>query len=410
MLQITVPRLSHQCSTGGISGEKIGDGILKTGRTLGISYFAHGHHDFVHRLAGGSLKLLMMNSSEDKKWMREALAEALIAVGLTSPNPPVGAVLVKDGRELARGWTQKVGCNHAEREALSKLGPGEARGATAYVTLEPCCTIGRTGACTSALIEAGVSRVVYGTPDPNPAHAGGADAILREAGIEVVSGVCEEECQHLIRGFAMVQNEGRPWVIAKTAMSLDGRITRPSGEGQWLSGNEAREQVQLLRGEVDAILTSGETLRRDNPALTIRSENVSLSKVQPWRVVMTRKSIKKEDYQLFTDEHRERSLLFENVLKYEILRTLAKDHGVTTVLVEAGGDLLGSFLDDGLIDEFVIYLAPIVTGGDTSAVGGEGRATLKDRFSLENIDIQRVGNDLCARGVLSRNGPKPLQR
>ncbi|MFT6240954.1 MAG: diaminohydroxyphosphoribosylaminopyrimidine deaminase, partial [Akkermansiaceae bacterium] len=325
-----------------------------------------------------------MNNSVDEKWMREALAEALTVDGLSSPNPPVGAVLVKDGLALARGSTQKVGCNHAEREALSKLESGKARGATAYVTLEPCSTVGRTGACTSALIEAGVSRVVYGATDPNPAHAGGADAVLKEAGIEVLSGVCEEESQHLIRGFAMVQNEGRPWVVAKTAMSLDGRITRPGGEGQWLTGKEAREQVQLLRGEVDAILTSGETLRRDNPALTIRSENVCSAKVPPWRVVMTRKSIKREDYELFTDEHRERSLLFENIPMYKVLRTLAKDHGVNMVLLEAGGDLLGSFLDEGLIDEFVIYLAPIVTGGDKAAMGGEGSVNLEDRYSLEN--------------------------
>jgi len=182
--------------------------------------------------------------------MRIALEEGKRGIGLTAPNPPVGAVLVKDGRELARGWHRRVGEAHAEREALAKLSTGEAEGATAYVTLEPCSTEGRTGACVDALIQAGVKRVVYGARDPNPDHQGGADARLREAGIEVESGILEGECVHLIRGFQMVQTEQRPWVIAKTAMSLDGRITRREGEGQWLTGVEAREQVQLLRGGV----------------------------------------------------------------------------------------------------------------------------------------------------------------
>jgi diaminohydroxyphosphoribosylaminopyrimidine deaminase/5-amino-6-(5-phosphoribosylamino)uracil reductase len=208
----------------------------------------------------------------------------------------------------------------------------------------------------------------------------------------------------------MVVKEGRPWVIAKTAMSLDGRITRPHGEGQWLTGEEAREEVQLLRGEADAILTSGETLRRDDPAMTIRSAKVSSEKVQPWRVVLTRKGVEKRGLRLFQDDFRERTLVFENMPKYEILRTLAAECGATTVLLEAGGELLGSFLDEGLIDEWVVYLAPLVTGGPVVAVGGEGSATLEERISLEKISIQRVGKDLCARGVVRRNGLRPLER
>jgi len=351
-----------------------------------------------------------MKCSEDEKWMQVALSEARKSVGMTAPNPPVGAVLVMNDRELSRGRTQKVGCNHAEREALSKLELGQASGAIAYVTLEPCSTTGRTGACTSALIEAGVSRVVYGCADPNPDHEGRANDIFGAAGIEVESGVCEEECRHLIRGFEMVTKEGRPWVIAKTAMSLDGRITRPPGEGQWLTGEEAREEVQLLRGEVDAILTSGETLRRDDPAMTIRSAKVSSEKVQPWRVVLTKRGVGSRGFQIFEDEFRERTLVFENMDKYEVLRTLAVEHGATTVLLEAGGELLGSFLDDGLIDEWVVYLAPLVTGGTVVAVGGEGMTDLNERISLERISIQRVGKDLCARGVVRRSGPPPLVR
>ena len=352
----------------------------------------------------------MMKSSENEKWIRVALDEGRKGIGLTAPNPPVGAVLVKDGIELARGWHQKVGTPHAERNALSKLREGEAKGATAYVTLEPCSTHGRTGACTEALISAGVAKVVYGARDPNPSHAGGADEILSAVGIEVISGILEDECEELIRGFAMVQMEGRPWVIAKTAMSLDGSITRPPGESQWLSGPLAREEVQQLRVEVDAILTSGETVRRDDPALTLRGPQIPSNKIQPLRVVMTGQDLDREGLQLFEDKWKERTLVFKEQSKYDVLHNLASKHGVTTVLVEAGGSLLGSFLDDGLIDEWVIYLAPLVTGGPTVAVGGQGSETLEDRLNLRKISIYQVGRDVCARGLVSRGELKPLDR
>jgi diaminohydroxyphosphoribosylaminopyrimidine deaminase/5-amino-6-(5-phosphoribosylamino)uracil reductase len=317
---------------------------------------------------------------------------------------------VKDGIELARGWHRRVGTPHAERDALAKLPPGAAVGATAYVTLEPCSTHGRTGACTEALIAAGVSRVVYGARDPNPAHVGRADKVLREAGIEVTSGVCEEDCLHLIRGFAMVQKEGRPWVIAKTAMSLDGRITRPPGEGQWLSGPGAREEVQLLRASVDAIVTSGETVRRDDPALTLRSSVISPNKEQPWRVVITRKQLDRSKFQLFNDRFAERTLVFENLDLKVILEQLVENKGVTQILLEAGGGLLGSFLDAGLIDEWVIFLTPMVTGGPSPSVGGAGVPSLAERLSLKNLSIDQVGDDLCARGLVDRSGPRPLLR
>jgi diaminohydroxyphosphoribosylaminopyrimidine deaminase/5-amino-6-(5-phosphoribosylamino)uracil reductase len=351
-----------------------------------------------------------MKKHEDKRWIQIALEEARRGVGLTAPNPPVGSVIVRDGIELARGWHRRSGTPHAERNALANLAPGEVRGATVYVTLEPCSTQGQTGACTDALIAAGVSRVVYGAHDPNPAHVGGADQVLAAAGIEVESGVCEDECLHLIRGFAMVQTKGRPWVIAKTAMSLDGRITRPPGEGQWLSGPGAREEVQLLRAEVDAILTSGETVRRDNPALTLRSAAISPDKVQPWRVVLTREGLEQADYQLFNDNHSQRSLLFQNENIGSVLTQLATNKSVNTVLLESGGGLVGAFLDAGLIDEWVIYLAPMVTGGPSPAVGGEGACSLEERYSLKNLSIHQVGNDLCVRGLVDRSGPHALVR
>ena len=351
-----------------------------------------------------------MKISENEKWIRIALGEGRKGIGLTAPNPPVGAVVVKDGVEIARGWHHKVGSPHAEKDALSKLKEDEVRGATVYVTLEPCSTHGCTGACTEALIPAGVSKVVYGACDPNPSHSGEADKILEAAGIRVVTGILEEECQDLIRGFSTVQTLGRPWLIAKTAMSLDGRITRRKGEGQWLSGTEAREEVQELRSEADAILTSGETVRRDDPALTLRGAGISSEKTQPWRVIMTQQGFDKKDFQIFEDEWKERTLIFKNQNKYDVLHTLAEQHGVNTVLLEIGGSLLGSFLDEGLVDEWVIYLTPLVTGGPSVAVGGQGSETLEARLNLKNVRIHQVGRDICARGIVDRKNIQPLER
>ena len=351
-----------------------------------------------------------MTESEIRHWMAQALAEARKGIGRTTPNPPVGAVIVKEGREIARGWHRKAGLPHAEREALSSLLHQEAKGATIFVTLEPCSSTGRTGACCDALIEAGVARVIYGARDPNPAHGGQADEILRAAGIEVLAGVLEKECQEVIRGFTSVQTKERPWVIAKTAISLDGRITRPSGEGQWLSSEEARRGVQRLRGEVDAIITSGATLRADDPALTIRDPKVLGDRKQPRRVVFTKRDTDWSGYRMFQDKDRGQNLVFGNLPLYDNLRTLALDHGLSTVLVEAGGDLLGSLNDEGLIDEWVIYLTPLVTGGPAVGLGGKGAVTLDDRLGLDDLTIERVGPDLRARGLVRREKPRVLER
>ncbi|MEN8737840.1 MAG: bifunctional diaminohydroxyphosphoribosylaminopyrimidine deaminase/5-amino-6-(5-phosphoribosylamino)uracil reductase RibD [Akkermansiaceae bacterium] len=356
----------------------------------------------------------MSELSEDEKWMHEALAEAKNGIGLTAPNPPVGAVIVKDGVKLASGWHRKVGVNHAERDALSQLSKVEGRiveaeGATIYVTLEPCSTQGRTGSCTDALIKAKFARVVYAMDDPNPDHVGRSQHLLEEEGIKVTTGILREEAAYLIRGFTMVQQYQRPWVIAKTAMSLDGRITRPPGEGQWLTGPQSREKVQQLRAEVDAIITSGETLRKDNPALTLRSKGVLNEKEQPVRVVITRSEIKYENYQMFTDEYRDRTQVFQNKGLDKVLQQLAKQ-GHNTVLLECGGELMGAFLDAELIDEMVIFFAPIITGGPQPALAGEGVESLKDRLLLKETSVQEIGSDLCLRGLIDRERLRKLER
>lgn len=332
--------------------------------------------------------------------MKIALEEARKGIGKTAPNPPVGAVIVKNGEILGKGWHTRAGQPHAEVEALRNCGDRETRGATAYVTLEPCSTSGRTPACTSALTAAGIARVVYSCEDPNPSHVGGADAILKQAGIEVLSGVLKETCEQILRPFSKVQRTGLPWVIWKCAMSLDGKITRPEGEGQWLSGPESRMDVQQIRSEVDAIITSGETVRRDNPALTIRVPELLEGRDQPWRVVASnRPETMPLDAPLFSDEWKDRTLIRSKSNLEEILRGLVADQGVLSVMIEAGGKFAAAMLSAGMVDEAVIYYAPLVCGDTVPALaGGDIRESLK----LRNITHEQFGNDLKIRGLISK--------
>lgn len=338
--------------------------------------------------------------SDDETWMTLALEEARKGIGRTAPNPPVGAVIVKDGVVLGKGWHHAAGQPHAEREALADAAGHDVRGASIYVTLEPCSTHGRTPPCTAGIIEAGITRVVYACVDRNPDHAGRADALLKVAGIEVVPGVCAEEAEKILRPFFKVRETGLPWVIWKTAMSLDGRITRPPGEGQWLTGELARADVQKLRSTVDAVLTSGETVRRDNPALTIRVPEWLDGRTQPWRVVATDKpETMPGDAPLFSDEWKERTLIRPRHDIEDTLHGLVRDQGVLTVLVEAGGVFSATLFEAGLVDEVVVYYAPMICGGPSPGLGGSG---LAETLHLDEIDFQQFGNDIRVRGIVRR--------
>lgn len=345
----------------------------------------------------------------DSEYMRRALYLAELGLGLTSPNPPVGAVIVKEGKELGGGWHRAAGQPHAEVEALKDVmtrhGPDVTKGATIYVTLEPCSTHGRTGPCTQALVKAGIKRVVIGAGDPNPAHEGKAAGILSEAGIEVVEGIEEARCEELIRGFAKVQRTGLPWVIIKSALSLDGKITRAEGEGPWLSSGGSRAEVQELRGEVDAILSSGQTVRADNPRFTIRSGHEREGKVQPWRVILTsREKGLPREAEILTDAFADRTMVYTGQRIECVLRELVSDHGVVTVMVEAGGRLVGRLLDEGWGDEVVFYLAPLLTGGSIPASGGEGVFDLAQRVRLARVEYRRIEDDVRLRGTLAGTG------
>ena len=339
--------------------------------------------------------------------MRQALSLAERGVGLTSPNPPVGALVVKGGVEVGSGWHQGPGWPHAEvealRDAVRRHGEHVTEGSTVYVTLEPCSTRGRTGPCTSALIRARVGRVVVGARDPNPSNGGKAGPLLAEAGIDFVEGIEESSCESLLRAFTKVQRSGLPWVIIKSAFGLDGKVTRPATEGQWLSGPGSRAEVHELRAQVDAILTGGQTIRTDNPRLTIRGHTTQTERQQPLRVVLTsRENGVPEQSHVLTDEFRSRTLIYRSRRLECVLRELASEHGVLSVMVEAGGNLVGQFLDEGWADELVLYLAPLMSGGLTPATGGDGVPCLNNRVPLESCCFKQIGNDVRVRGLIGK--------
>lgn len=335
--------------------------------------------------------------------MGRALELARQGLGTTSPNPPVGAVLVNHGQLLGEGFHACAGGPHAERQALAdarKRGrEGELKGATLYVTLEPCSSYGRTPPCTDAIFEAGIGEVIYGAVDPDARHRGRADALLRQAGVRVKSGVCAEACEQLLRPWMYAVRRGRPWVLAKVACTLDGRLVRK--KERWLTGKRARRYAHQLRLESDAILVGGQTVRSDNPALTIREPLTAVPalKEQPWRIVLTRhRSSLPETSQIFCDAHAHRTLVYENVEHWEEwLSRLYEEKGVVQLMLECGGHLLRPFLERGLVQEWVQLVAPFLGGGDSLLVPGD---YLPTELSLEEEDVSCLGRDVVLRGVL----------
>ncbi|HZJ16012.1 MAG TPA: bifunctional diaminohydroxyphosphoribosylaminopyrimidine deaminase/5-amino-6-(5-phosphoribosylamino)uracil reductase RibD [Chthoniobacteraceae bacterium] len=327
---------------------------------------------------------------DDEKFMRAALREARRGLGQTSPNPAVGAIIVRAGRIVARGHHRRAGLPHAEIEALQVLRqPQLARRATLYVTLEPCSTHGRTPPCVEAIVWHRFARVVIGAIDPNPAHAGRGVELLRAAGIDIVTGVLESECRELNVAFNKWIVTGLPFVIAKAALSLDGRLTRPPGEGQWLSNAASRADAHRLRASVDAILIGAGTLRADNPRLTVRG--VAGAR-QPWRVIVAGRERLPKDSHVFTDQHRARTLVYRGESLRAVLRDLGKRQ-ITSVLIEGGGRVLGSVFDKRLVDRVHFYLAPLFCGGP-DVIGGRGAASTAASIALKNPHYAKIGSDL----------------
>lgn len=329
--------------------------------------------------------------------MAMALKEAGKGIGHTTPNPAVGAVLVRNGRVIGRGFHRGAGLPHAEIEAL-RSAKGTSKGATLYVTLEPCSTHGRTPPCAEAILEAGLKRVVIGAIDPNPRHAGRAVAILEKAGIKVATGVLEEECRDMNREFNKWITTGLPYVYAKVGMSLDGRIGTPPGQSRWITSAASRQRAQQLRARVDAILIGAETLRRDNPRLTVRG--ITGAK-QPWRVVLTKSGNLPADAHLFTDRFKAKTLVFQGKTLRAVLRELGKRQ-ITSVLIEGGMRVLGQAFDQQLVDRVEFYVAPVFLGGDVVAVGGHGVGLVEHAPKILNPRYERIGDDLYLSGEVEK--------
>ena len=323
--------------------------------------------------------------------MRAALSEAKKALGQTSPNPAVGAVLVVGDRIVSRGHHRGAGRDHAEVECLRNFGAPLPAPATLYVTLEPCSTEGRTAPCTDAILQAGVRNVVVGAIDVNPRHSGKGIVQLRNAGVSVREGVLADECAQINEAFNKWIVTGRPFVIAKCGMSLDGRLTRPAGESRWITGGSARRHAHQLRAQVDAILVGAETVRADDPRLTVRGVRGAR---QPWRVVLTRSGKVPRRAYLLSDRFSSRTLTYQGTSLASVLKNLGK-RGVTSVLIEGGGDVLSQALDARLIDKVQLYLGPILTGGPVIAFRGRGAENAANALGLRRLSYEQIRQSIC---------------
>jgi len=365
----------------------------------------------------------MTQIENDQYYMAQALRLAEKGLWTTDPNPRTGCVIVNEGKIVGEGWHEIAGGPHAEVRAL-QMAKDKAKGATCYVTLEPCCHHGRTPPCTDALIKAGISRVVFAMTDPNPlVSKKGAEQLIK-AGIKVDVGVLNNEAEQLNTGFFMRMRHGRPYVRSKIAMSVDGRIAMSSGESQWITSNDARRDVQTLRARSSALLTGAGTVLSDNPRLTVRQAELpdflpKPSKLrQPTRVIVDTHLSMPLDAQMLQLEGQ--TVIFttstNDTLKTNLEKVgakvvvlsdkeqginlekmceiLAKEYEINELMVETGTRLNGALLRAGLIDELVIYMAPVLLGNDAKGLFNLPQLQkLSDGIQLDIKDIRAIGRD-----------------
>lgn len=365
----------------------------------------------------------------DEQMMARAISLARNGLGRTSPNPLVGAVIVRDGRIVAEGWHRKAGTPHAEIHALNMAGE-LARGATVYVSLEPCAHYGRTGPCAKALVEAGVSRVVVAMTDPNPKVAGKGIAILQEAGIQVTTGVLEQEARQLNEVFLKWMTTGLPFVALKTAMTLDGKIATAAGQSQWITNEASRYETHRLRDVYDGILVGINTALADNPALTTRLKEYPGR--NPVRIVVDSRARLPLDSKLVTDGAARTIVAVTAGApadRLEALRSAGAEvivagsgdqvdmHSlmeqlgamkISSVLVEGGGSVNFSLLQAGLVDRVYAFIAPKLVGGRDALtpVEGDGFRELSHAVELEDIQLRQLGSDVLLTGIVKRNTEK----
>ena len=347
--------------------------------------------------------------------MGQAIELAKQGMGTTHPNPRVGAVVVSHGEIVGEGWHERPGGVHAEVMALQMAGD-QAQGATLYVTLEPCAAHGRTPACTEAIRRAGISHVIYASSDPNPDMAGGAK-VLQAMNIQVTSGILRDEADALNKPFFHYLRTGRPYVMAKAAISLDGKMATHNNHSQWISGAACRQHAQTLRAECDAIVVGAGTLQHDNPSLTVRDTPIIGN--TPLRVVLCFATpVFSPDCKLLSDDAPTRFYVrsFNEYTEtwraagvqveqsgslLAVLKHLAED-GYLQLLLEGGGALHTSFLEAQFSDEMILYQAPIIIGGRdaVSLWGGQGSGTLQQAIRLKDVQRRKLGDDQMIRGTV----------
>lgn len=359
----------------------------------------------------------MSETKSDLDWMQCALAQAETAIYRTRPNPAVGCVIVKNNQIIGRGATAPVGGPHAEVFALKEAGE-QARGATAYVTLEPCAHYGRTPPCAKGLVDAGIARVVIACSDPNPLVAGKGVQILKDGGIDVVQGMCEAEAAVQNKGFLKAIATGAPYVRLKIASSLDGRTAMASGESQWITGAEARLDVQHWRAISGAVITGIETVLADDCQLNVRQlKGVAdlNSIVQPKRVVLDRqgrlpltaKMLAQPETVMVMGPFRQ-ELADLGVIQLEVqplkalLRTLTQQYQIYDVLVEAGATLSTAFLQENLADEMISYVAPTFLGRSARAMFNAEFDRMAEQLRFKLIDAVQVGGDVRLKLIPSQ--------
>lgn len=354
--------------------------------------------------------------------MDRAIVLAERGMGWVNPNPLVGAVIVKDGRILAEGWHEQYGGLHAERNAFKNCHEDPA-GATMYVTLEPCCHYGKTPPCTEAVIEHRIARVVVGMCDPNPLVAGKGIEILRKAGIEVTTGVREEKIREQNKVFLKYITTRQPWVVLKTAMTLDGKIAAFTGDSYWVTGEKARMRVQEMRRNCMGIIVGAGTVQMDNPLLNCRLDgNVR----QPIRIIIDSGARIALNSRLVETAREYRTIVAhtgragteklsalsekgvellacaeeENRVDLGDLMRQLGGMGIDSVLLEGGGQLNESFLRRGLVDEVYTFIAPKIIGGSEAKtpVEGSGIAKMSEAIQLKEINCERIGEDILVKG------------
>ena len=360
-------------------------------------------------------------------YMKQALSLAKLALGQVSPNPAVGAVVVSNDEVMGQGYTQPPGFPHAEVIALKQAGE-RARGGVMYVTLEPCCHHGRTPPCTQAIISAGIAEVHVAMLDPNPQVSGRGKGELEEKGVKAYVGEHEEEAEQVNEAYTKFITTGMPFVTAKFAISLDGKIATKSGNSKWISSEVARKRVHNLRHITDAIMAGVNTVLIDDPELTARScgGRGGAAKVQPLRIIVDSKGrtpltarvfsapgktllalarlVKPEEERVFAQVDVELLELpsAEGLVNLKELLKVLGEQKITSVLVEGGGILLGSLFDGGLVDKVVAFIAPIIMGGEEAktAVGGEGVDKVADSLKLERVSVEKLGEDVMVSGYV----------